>query len=424
MDLVFGNVRCFGGDHRVPLRPLTLLVGENSTGKSTVLSLLHAALQSDFPDLKKLFNQPPFELGGFDTISTNRGGRAGRAKDFYVGFAHAEHEKLTAWFSPLQGGLTLSRLEAESSNLEVSFTSGDKNVARYRFTDKSGKRLTFQREMKLSPKLTDELRYGIFEYGLEGSESENPITKAESESLREQSMRFQMALFLGKPTVRAIAPLRTTPHRTYEMMMEDVSPGGEHVPRILHERYGSNDRDGGRLFKLLNRYGSQGGLFDKLIIRKLGNRPSDPFQVRIKTFGPDVNLMDVGYGVSQSLPIMVDVWLAGANDWVLVQQPEVHLHPRAQAALGSFFVEAVVNGKRNLVIETHSDYLLDRIRTEVAMGRIASKDVQILFFERSNFDATIWTLSLDDQGNVLDAPDCYRQFFLQEELRILARGDE
>src|SRR5881396_1662040 len=74
------------------------------------------------------------------------------------------------------------------------------------------------------------------------------------------------------------------------------------------------------------------------------------------------NLVDVGYGVSQALPILVDTLQRPAADEVfLLQQPEVHLHPRAQAELGSFFVSQA-GKKRRFVIETHSDYLVDRVR--------------------------------------------------------------
>jgi hypothetical protein len=64
-------------------------------------------------------------------------------------------------------------------------------------------------------------------------------------------------------------------------------------------------------------------------------------------------------------------------------QPEVHLHPRAQAASGSFFVRLAKEERKQFVIETHSDYLVDRIRIDIAEGLISHLDVSVLFFERS-----------------------------------------
>ena len=83
----------------------------------------------------------------------------------------------------------------------------------------------------------------------------------------------------------------------------------------------------------------------------------------------------------------------------LLQQPEVHLHPSAQAALGSLFCQ-VAKPDRQLVIETHSDHLLDRVRMDVRDGTTDLKpdDVSILFFERKDLDVRIHSLRIDRRG--------------------------
>ena len=107
------------------------------------------------------------------------------------------------------------------------------------------------------------------------------------------------------------------------------------------------------------------------------------------------------------------------NDLFLVQQPEVHLHPRAQAELGSFF-SAMTSQSRRFVVETHSDYLLDRVRMEVSSGKhIQAEDVSILYFERGNDGAHIHNIELDSAGSIVNPPPGYRQFFLDEELALL-----
>ena len=68
---------------------------------------------------------------------------------------------------------------------------------------------------------------------------------------------------------------------------------------------------------------------------------------------------------------------------VLLQQPEIHLHPQAQAAVGTFIAKLVATKHCRLVVETHSDYLVDRIRREVAQGVLGARDVEVLFCERS-----------------------------------------
>ena len=104
----------------------------------------------------------------------------------------------------------------------------------------------------------------------------------------------------------------------------------------------------------------------------------------------------------------------------LLQQPEVHLHPSAQAALGSLFCE-VANSGRQLVVETHSDHLLDRVRMEVRDGTTGLKpdDVSILFFERDGLEVNIHRLRIDVDGNINGQPNSYRRFFMEETRRSL-----
>ena len=147
-----------------------------------------------------------------------------------------------------------------------------------------------------------------------------------------------------------------------------------------------------------------------MCVRKYGKR----------TKGPMRNLIDVGYGVSMVLPVITELFRGSDTPMFLLQQPEVHLHPSAQAALGSLFCK-VATRNRQLVVETHSDHLLDRVRMDVRDGRsdLKPQDVSILFFERGDLDVRIHSLRLDAEGNVLGAPASYRRFFMEETRRSL-----
>ena len=221
-----------------------------------------------------------------------------------------------------------------------------------------------------------------------------------------------------------LAPLRTKPHRTYDELIDEFSPGGDHIPLILARVLTAIDGDGDKIIEGLERFGRASGLFSSIRIKRMGKRPSDPFQVMVQGAGPDVNLVDVGYGVSQALPIVVDAILASSRDTILVQQPEVHLHPRAQAALGSFFAQEVEKNKKSFVIETHSDYLLDRIRIEIGDSRISRDKVQVLFLEKTKMTFKVHPINLDSRGSVIAPPKSYRSFFLTEEMTLLNRGAE
>ena len=131
------------------------------------------------------------------------------------------------------------------------------------------------------------------------------------------------------------------------------------------------------------------------------------------------NLMDVGYGVSQILPLLVEL-LSDDESLFLLQQPEVHLHPSAEAALGSLFCSTAASG-RQLIVETHSEYIVDRVRMDIRdrTTHLKPDDVSLLFFDRTDLDVRIHSLRFDEQGNLLDAPDGYGQFFMNETRRSI-----
>ena len=82
----------------------------------------------------------------------------------------------------------------------------------------------------------------------------------------------------------------------------------------------------------------------------------------------------------------------------------------------------VAAGKKGFVVETHSDYILDRVRIEVAKGNIPAKDVSILFLEKTGIETKVHQIEVNDQGDVVDPPESYRQFFLEEGLSLLRRA--
>ena len=104
----------------------------------------------------------------------------------------------------------------------------------------------------------------------------------------------------------------------------------------------------------------------------------------------------------------------------LLQQPELHLHPSAQAALGTQFCRTAEAG-RQLIVETHSDYIMNRIRLDLRDRRTKLKpdDVILLYFERDDLDVRIHPIRFDEDGNVQDAPPNYRRFFTDELNRSL-----
>lgn len=187
---------------------------------------------------------------------------------------------------------------------------------------------------------------------------------------------------------------------------------------LLSQIYGSKQWE--RLKTALDGFGKASGLFSGIEVKRLGRQESSPFQVNIKIAGPSFNLIDVGYGVSQALPLVFDVIQGKPGTMFLLQQPEVHLHPRAQAELGTLLGAFAKADKKQFIVETHSDYLLDRVRMDVRDKKnLRPEDVSILYFERQAGEVVIHPMRLDERGNLLDVPAGYRRFSLDEERRFL-----
>lgn len=117
-----------------------------------------------------------------------------------------------------------------------------------------------------------------------------------------------------------------------------------------------------------------------------------------------VNIADVGFGTSQVLPVIVALQAAAEGQLVHIEQPELHLHPQAQVVMGELLVEAANRGAR-LVVETHSPVLLKAVQIAVAKGRLAPEDLALHWFERDEEGATlVKTRQIDSDGTYGDWP--------------------
>jgi len=437
MKITLANVRGFEGVHKFSLRPITILIGENSSGKTTLLGCIAAALNQDFPTTENLFNRAPFELGGFNTIATYRGSNYGRAPSFSLGWEADENSapmSILAKFKNQDGAPRLDGIlakyghnellvQAEAGAFEFSFSfHGNRHTRDKKTTPNAPKVVRFKKQIAdiRTFRFQDTFRYYMDSLDKK-VRSAAKLEIGDSEII-EALHELTFGTVRSRPHVTALAPMRTRPRRTYDDLNDEFRPEGDHIPLVLARLLAKKAPQGSKELDALTRFGRASGLFQKIDVKRLGKQSSEPFQVRIKTKGPDANLIDVGYGVSQALPIVIDSIMAPKNEVLLVQQPEVHLHPKAQAALGTFFVELAVSSSKQFIIETHSDYLVDRVRMAVAEKLIPARNVQLLYLSRKGLDIRVHELSLDEVGNITNAPAAYRDFFLDEELRLMGRA--
>ena len=199
----------------------------------------------------------------------------------------------------------------------------------------------------------------------------------------------------------AFAPIRTRPKRTYDDLSEDYGRG-DHVPKLLARLLNEEPQSepAKRVRDAIVKFGKESGLFRDVEVKRLGKGTDDPFQVQVVVGSPKVNLMDVGYGVSQALPVIVQSVLRRHNSLLLIQQPEVHLHPRAQGCPRYFLCGTCSNRQGHALIETHSDYLIDGFDRRLPKVLLIRAKVLILFFHKlesrqrcTRFTSTAWGTS-------------------------------
>jgi predicted ATPase len=126
-----------------------------------------------------------------------------------------------------------------------------------------------------------------------------------------------------------------------------------------------------------------------------------------------VNLADVGFGVSQALPVIVALWAAKPGDTVYIEQPELHLHPNAQVRMAGVLAAAAKRGVR-VIAETHSSLLLLGVQTLVADGDLRPDLVKLHWFQRDKRGATtITSADLDKNGAFGEWPEDFADVSLK-----------
>lgn len=443
MELSIKDFRCFHRAEGIPFRPINLLVGENSSGKSSLLAAIRFVYDLFSRDEKASFNKDPFFLGSYEQIAHFRGGRFGRAPKFSFSLTGEidltrptmlraksrlgsrgplpSNFELTVELVNDRSQPTASRAVFDCARFGFTATFGEKvrlvirtpSIADYEFTDRLGPRDAESLVTSFSY-----LDFVLRDFRFLTSGEKGQVAEEHLEEIVVLYELYRQAKRSLPNDVYASAPVRSKPARTYNPGETELTASGEHTPYILAQIKAFDEGLWSEIEKTIGVFGKKAGLFDSVNIKRFSKTKGGPFQLEVTLGAAKSNIIDVGYGVSQALPIITDLVRAKRRTLFLFQQPEVHLHPRAQAELATFFLQMVHAKKHVLFLETHSDYLIDRIRSEARDGRyIRPEDVSILFFEKKDLDVIIHPISIDSQGNVRGAPAHYREFFIREEFR-------
>ena len=232
-------------------------------------------------------------------------------------------------------------------------------------------------------------------------------------SLREFYLKFQTLLI---ENTYYIGPLREYPQRYYIASGEfprDVGLRGEHTAEVIYFDFKRKEFQYNKLRNWMKE-------MDLAYDIRLNHIAEGMYTIVISDpkLKIDVDLTDVGFGISQLLPIIVEGIYAREGSILLIEQPEIHLHPRLQAALADFFIDIANEGKQ-VIVETHSEHIILRLQRRIAENKLSNNNVIIYYFEPSEEGTKITPVEMNEYGVIEKWPKGFFEEDLDESYSIL-----
>ena len=397
-EVVLEKIRCFAEKQTVSLPRIALLVGENSTGKSTFLACCSALAElscNEKIDSYDPFNVAPFDMGGFETIArfgSEHFTLAGRIGEVGVSFRFAsERSKPTEQTATVQAGKTpelrFERLPTEGMwRLTGPSYDFHHNVGEISFS-------------QFSQWLGVAIRRGHFPYGRDTEtfrQRANPTEGQVNQFCRLLNHLAEISenLLPAKPVLRAVSPHMDAPARLTR-----------EIPLVASMDEFDQIKD--RLYQA----GEKLGLFSQISI---ASTPGGAYAIEVTIGDHTHSIVDAGLGACSVLPYLKTV-IGNSDSTALMQQPETRLHPMAQALLSQLIVES----EGRYIIETHADYFINRLSICIRKEELSPQDAAIFWFEKREAGVKIHRMDFDEVGNLINAPPNYRAFFIREQKDFL-----
>lgn len=222
-----------------------------------------------------------------------------------------------------------------------------------------------------------------------------------------------------------LGPLRDYPRREYSWAGARPADMGRRGERVVDAILASREANltfsrgqGRKRQSLEERVASwlqELGLIDQFEVRPV-SKGGKLFQVwvRVSSQAPAVLITDVGFGVSQILPVLTLCYYAPEGSTLILEQPEIHLHPRVQAGLADVFIDACKTRNIQILVESHSEHLLRRLQRRVAEERLSADDTALYFASTQKGESSLTTLDLDPLGTIKNWPEGFFGDELQE----------
>ena len=422
-EIYINNYRGFHDVH-LPLQDVNFLVGENSSGKTSLLKLLDL-LTSPNLWFNGQFRNENVDFSYFGDLTDSKNGSR-----TVICLLHEDEKKST------DASYMFTRLVLQSGKnnqtviSSLGVTRGTKSIEIRKKLNGNG--ISYKINNKTSFTKNDFKKWCQLE--IDAKDFKEYDGRAESYVLNspyflistisrhvsKEGDRLKIPEFFNTYSPTAwIAPIRAKPQQTYDGNIYDYSPEGTHTPYNLRDIYDrSKTKDSASIISALEKFGKDSGLFDSVKSRRYAASGNAPFAIEVVRGAETRYITDVGYGVSQALPIIVSILSNSYETQFRIQQPEVHLHPRAQASLGSLFYDICESRGSGFIVETHSDFTIDRFRQSLASSKKKKKPTaQAIFFEHSNKGNSAYKIPINPNGTYSEnQPDSFRRFFLNEEM--------
>lgn len=438
------NFKAWKDTGKVRLAPLTVIFGGNSSGKSSLGHLLLALKQTvDINDRKRALH-----LGDETSLID-----LGTFTDCIHGHNLADSLQFSLrWKTP-------HTLDIHNSLSPTESYKGDElSLEATLRADKAGQPQVTETEYNMYSDGESVLKVVHSRSGSGGKIDSSPLKLVHAQGRKWPAeppekfyrfsdrtiLRYQNADFLTEFALEAervlddvyyLGPLRSPPRRFYQWSGDsplDVGPEGEFaIPALLSAASEGRTLNRGRR-RSLQKFDEfiASWLVDLGVIAEFRVVPvakgRKEYEVLVKTHSkaPEVKLTDVGFGVSQVLPALVQAFYAPKGATVWMEQPEIHLHPKAQTVLADAFISAIHSWEdgaprgTQLIIETHSEHFLNRLQRRVAEEIVSPEDVAIYFVDNKRGVAQIDELKLDEFGEITNWP---KDFFGDEMEDVAAR---
>lgn len=393
------NLKAWRDSGPVRLAPVTMLLGTNSSGKSTLLqSLLLLKQTAAAPDRTVHLNlggdeaNDFFHFGGFDAVLSH-GVTAPRQFSMALEFERPEGERVRhARFACSYGQTASGAVVVQELGLSTV-------ARRFRVVRRERGAYAVWVDDETQPRGKGP-QYAP-ERSIAFSAEALALLGADGAHLQDLSLALRREL----EAIVYLGPLRRQPAR--DQVWSKSAPGAlgsdgnQVIEALLANALQKSDTQGATLASV-SHWLQRMGMADQIGVRQVGR--SSRYEVVVHKDGVVANLRDVGVGVAQVLPVLAMAFWAPAGSTVLVEEPEIHLHPLAQAVLAEMFSQVSQQRQVQFIVETHSEHLFRRMQTLMAQRKTSPQQCQMLFVERRGADAVLVPLEVDAFGAVRNWP--------------------